>query len=186
MGFTRPEVLVAFAVALVSLLVFLVDQARNAHPMMPLSLFRSRTVVACLAAGFALNIGFYGLTFLLSLYFQNLRGLSALATGFAFLPMTLVTAVVSFLSTPVVRTLGAKRVMLAGQVLMAAGLVLLCVRSSDAPIWLVALLMMPVSCGGALVAGTGGFFTGMRTSLVAGAALLVATTVIGLLRPARQ
>ncbi|MCB8902058.1 MULTISPECIES: MFS transporter [unclassified Streptomyces] len=149
-GFGRPEVLIAFALAAVALVVFVADQAKSAHPMLPLSFFRSRIVVACLTAGFALNIGFYGLTFLLSLYFQDQRGLTALQTGFAFLPMTLATGVVSLVSASAVRRFGAKPVMIGGQALMALGLLLLCALSASAPLGLVIILMIPVSCGGAL------------------------------------
>ena len=42
--------------------------------------------------GFAFMVGYYGLPFVFSLYFQQLRGLSALATGALFLPMMLIGA----------------------------------------------------------------------------------------------
>ena len=42
--------------------------------------------------GFAFMVGYYGLPFVFSLYFQQQRGLSALATGALFLPMMLVGA----------------------------------------------------------------------------------------------
>ena len=61
--------------------VFLATQARGVHPMMPLELFRSRNVSVAVAVGFAFMVGFYGLPFLMSLYLQQLRGLSPLATG---------------------------------------------------------------------------------------------------------
>lgn len=49
-----------------------------AHPIIPLELFRSRTVVITMATGFAFMVGCYGLPFVFSLYLQQLRGLSAL------------------------------------------------------------------------------------------------------------
>nr|WP_051945582.1 MFS transporter [Streptacidiphilus rugosus] len=149
-GFAGPWILVALGAAVVALVVFLVDQARNRHPMMPLDLFRSRPVVAALVAGFALNFGFYGVTFLFSLYFQSFRGMSALATGLLFLPMTVQTAGVSFASGPVTRRFGAKPTMIAGQLVMGAGLLVLFLLPATTPVWLVALLLMPVSLGGSL------------------------------------
>lgn len=149
-GFDRPEVLAALAVAAVSLVVFLLAQARGAHPMMPLDLFRSRPVVISLAAGFTLNLGFYGLVFVLSLYFQNLRGLSAMATGVAFLPMTLVTAGGAFVSAAIIRRVGARVTMVAGQFVMAAGFLLVCLLPLSTPAWAVALLLVPVGIGGSL------------------------------------
>lgn len=149
-GFDRPEVLAALAVAAVSLVVFLRGQARGAHPMMPLDLFRSRPVALSLIAGFALNIGFYGLVFVLSLYFQDLRGLSAMATGVAFLPMTLVTAGGAFVSAAIIRGAGARATMVAGQFVMAGGLLLVCLLPLSTPAWAVALLLVPVGIGGSL------------------------------------
>jgi MFS transporter, DHA2 family, methylenomycin A resistance protein len=45
--------------------------------MMPLDLFTSRTFNVCVAIGFAFMIGFYGVPFLFSLYFQQIRGMSS-------------------------------------------------------------------------------------------------------------
>ncbi|MBK6011558.1 MFS transporter [Streptomyces sp. MBT53] len=149
-GFSDTPVIAAFAVAALSLTVFLRSQARGRHPMLPLAFFRSRPVTVTLLAGFTLNIGFYGLTFLLSLYFQQLRGLSALATGIAFLPMTLLTGVVALQTARLVRKFGARLVMTAGMWIMAAGLLLLFFLPGTTPVRLVAVLMIPVSLGGAL------------------------------------
>ena len=49
--------------------------------MVPLELFRSRNVSVSVAVGFAFVVGYYGLPFVMSLYLQQLRGLSAFATG---------------------------------------------------------------------------------------------------------
>ena len=57
-GFAAPRVLAAFAVAVAALAVFLVAQARGAHPMVPLDLFRSRTVTVAVVVGFAFIVGF--------------------------------------------------------------------------------------------------------------------------------
>jgi hypothetical protein len=73
-------VLAAFAVAVAGLAAFGVLQARGRHPMMPLDLFRSRMVSIAVVTGFAFMVGYYGLPFVMSLYFQQLRGLSALGT----------------------------------------------------------------------------------------------------------
>jgi DHA2 family methylenomycin A resistance protein-like MFS transporter len=49
--------------------------------MVPLGLFRSRAVSVCVAIGFAVNIAFYGVIFVLSLYFQRVLGQSAVIAG---------------------------------------------------------------------------------------------------------
>jgi MFS transporter, DHA2 family, methylenomycin A resistance protein len=60
--------------------------------MMPLDLFRSRNVSVAIAVGFAFMVGYYGLPFVMSLYLQQLRGMSSLSTSVAFLPMMLIGA----------------------------------------------------------------------------------------------
>jgi len=57
-GFTAPRVLLAFAVAVAAVAAFLLAQARGAHPMVPLDLFRSRTVSVTVAVGFAFVVGY--------------------------------------------------------------------------------------------------------------------------------
>ncbi len=79
-GITAPRVLSAFAVAAVAMAAFGRLQARGRHPMLPLSLFRSRTVSVAVVIGFAFMVGYYGLPFVMSLYLQQLRGLSALGS----------------------------------------------------------------------------------------------------------
>src|SRR5262249_4626299 len=80
-GFTAPRVVGAFAAAVVALAAFVAAQARGAHPMAPLDLFRSRTVAVPVAVGFAFIVSAYGLPFVRSLYLQQLRGLPRSARG---------------------------------------------------------------------------------------------------------
>jgi DHA2 family methylenomycin A resistance protein-like MFS transporter len=149
-GFAAPRVLGALAVAVVALAVFLAAEARGTHPMLPLDLFRSRTVVISVAVGFAFMVGFYGLIFLFSLYFQELRGLSALDTGLAFLPMTALVAFLNPVAARVAEKVGPRVTIVAGQFLMVVGLLTLCLVPAGTPTWLLAVLMFPVGLGGPL------------------------------------
>ena len=150
-GLTAPRVLAAFAVAVAGLAAFLAVQARGAHPMMPLELFRSRTVVIANVTGFAFVVGYYGLPFVMSLYLQQVRGLSALGAGAAFLPMMLIGAFLTPFSARLAEKLGARLLIIAGLVLMTAGLVAIAAVASAAPVWGLALLMILTGLGGPLV-----------------------------------
>ena len=96
--------------------------------MVPLSLFRSRTVTVAVVVGFAFVVGYYGLPFVMSLYLQQLRGLSPLATGVAFLPMMLIGAVLTPFSARIAERLGARTVITTGLAVITAGLTVLAVR----------------------------------------------------------
>jgi len=150
-GFTAPRVLAAFAVAVVALTVFVAAQARGAYPIVPLDLFRSRTVAVSVAVGFAFIVGYYGLPFVMSLYLQQLRGLSPLGTGAAFLPMMLIGAALTPFSARIAEKLGARALITAGLASMAAGLVILAVLPSTTPVQALAGLMVLVGLAGPLV-----------------------------------
>lgn len=151
-GFDAPHVLAALAIATAALVAFLVSQARGSHPMLPLDMFRSKPVAVSMSVGFAFTVGFYGMVFLLSLYLQQSRGLSALDTGLAFLPMTALVAFMNLLSARIAARFGPRVPIAAGQALMAAGLLTLtlALAAPEAPTALLAVLMIPVGFGGAL------------------------------------
>ncbi|GAA3777220.1 hypothetical protein GCM10022403_009980 [Streptomyces coacervatus] len=149
-GLTAPRVLVALLVAVVAGAGFLIAQAHGRNPMVPLPLLRERTMAISASIGFALNVGFYGMIFLLSLDLQQEHGLSPLATGLAFLPMTLLTAFVSPTAAWSARKFGPRMPVITGQLAMATGLMLLCIPRASAPTWLMVLLMIPVGTGGGL------------------------------------
>jgi MFS transporter, DHA2 family, methylenomycin A resistance protein len=150
-GFAAPRVLAAVAVAVMALICFLVVQARGAHPMVPLGLFRSRTVSVAVAVGFAFVVGYYGLPFLMSLFLQQVRGLTSLGTGLAFLPMMLIGLVLTPFSARLAERLGARTLVTAGLLAMTAGMLALAVVPAASPVWLLAALMVPVGLAGPLV-----------------------------------
>lgn len=154
-GFTAPQVVGTLAVSVVTLVAFLLAEARVVHPMLPLELFRSRAVTISVAGGFTFTVGFYGLVFLYSLYLQQLRGLSPLATGLTFMPMTALTAVVTLLAPRVAARFGLRVPVAGGQVLIAAGLLSLsAAAAAGVPIWLLAPLSILVGFGSALAVPT--------------------------------
>lgn len=54
----------------------------------------------CVAIGFAVNVAFYGVIFVLSLYFQRVLGQSAVTAGLGFLPMTALLPVANLACGP--------------------------------------------------------------------------------------
>ena len=102
-SYSAPQVLAAFGVGLIAAVAFVVSQDRGRNPMVPLSLFRSRSMTTGLSTAFVTMAAFYGVVFLQSLYFQQERGESALVTGLLFLPMT---GMVALLNPLVARVIG--------------------------------------------------------------------------------
>jgi MFS transporter, DHA2 family, methylenomycin A resistance protein len=150
-GVTAPRVLSAFAVAVVAVAVFVRLQARGRHPMLPLSLFRSRTVSVSVVIGFAFMVGYYGLPFVMSLYLQQLRGLSALGAGVMFVPMMVVGGALNPFTARLAERLGARTLIACGLLSMTAGLVVIALLPATAPVALLSALMILVGLAGPLV-----------------------------------
>lgn len=104
-----------------------------------------------MAVGFAFMVCYYGLPFVMSLYLQQLRGLSPLSTGVAFLPMMLSGAALTPFSARITERLGARTPIASGLLMMAAGLVILAVLPPSTPIGVLAGLMVLVGLAGPLV-----------------------------------
>jgi EmrB/QacA subfamily drug resistance transporter len=105
------------------LVFFLVWETRVPKPIMPLQIFRVRTVAGANAVGILLGGAVYANFFLLTLYVQNVLHYSALKTGLTFLATAGTTVVSAALSQALTTRFGARPVMAAGLALMTGGLI---------------------------------------------------------------
>jgi MFS family permease len=87
----------------------------------------------------------------ISLFLQQHRGLDALQTGVVFLPMMLIGLVLTPFSARMSERLGRKTLIVAGLLLMAAGLAVIGLLPASTPLWLLAGLMVLVGLGGPTV-----------------------------------
>ena len=113
------------AVAVALLVSFVVRQARAANPLVPLRVFRSRTVTGANLVQVLMVAGLFGMFFLGALYMQRVLHYDAIEVGLAFLPVALGIAVLSLgFSARLIMRFGARGTMIPGLALTAAGLVL--------------------------------------------------------------
>ncbi|MER5443596.1 MFS transporter [Streptomyces sp. NPDC002790] len=141
--------LVALVVAVVCALTFYVTEKRHRAPMVPLTMLRDRTVSVSLAVGFAVNVGFYGVVFLLGLYLQQLRGMSATAAGLVFVPLAVLITGTNLISPRVAERFGRRPVVVIGQLVLALAMFALLPLTAHTPMWLLLLLLVPTGLGGA-------------------------------------
>src|SRR5262245_20148756 len=120
-GWADPLVLAGFAMAAAAGALFVVQERRAAQPMLPLSLFGHRMFALMSLIGLLVNIAIYGLIFVLSLYFQEINGLSAFQTGLAFVPMMGAVLPVNLLAPRVAERIGAPSTIAVGAVVSALG-----------------------------------------------------------------
>src|SRR5689334_3171366 len=120
-GWAHPLVLTGFAAAAVTGVLFVAQERRAAQPMLPLSLFGHRMFALTSLVGLLVNIAIYGLIFVLSLYFQEINGLSAFQTGLAFVPMMAAVLPVNLIAPRITERIGAPATIAAGAVISALG-----------------------------------------------------------------
>jgi MFS transporter, DHA2 family, methylenomycin A resistance protein len=136
-GWASPLVLGAFGLAAVALPGFLVAERHSRAPMVPLELFRSRQFDASAVVGLLLNLGFYGMLFLVPLYFERSHQFSPAVTGLAMLPMAAMPAIASPLGGRAAARYGPRLPMAAGFAVGAAGLAGWLLAGPAAPYWIV-------------------------------------------------
>jgi DHA2 family methylenomycin A resistance protein-like MFS transporter len=121
LGWSDPWILAGLCVAGVASAIFVLIERRVEHPMLPLYLFARRTFWVTSVTGLMVNAAFYGLIFVLSLYFQQVNHLTAFHSGLALVPMTAAVLIGNLVAGRFVRRLGARRTIALGQAMIAAG-----------------------------------------------------------------
>jgi EmrB/QacA subfamily drug resistance transporter len=125
LGWGSHQVELLLVVGLALLAVFVVVESRSKEPLIPLSIFRSRSMTT--ASGvLALNGAvFLAMFFLTAIYLQEVRGDSALEAGIQFLPMGIAAIAAAVAASQLVTRIGTRWVQLGGSVVSVLGLWLL-------------------------------------------------------------
>ena len=111
------------AIALGLLAAFIVRESRTANPLVPLGIFRSRTIAGANAVQVLAVAGLFGMFFLGVLYLQRVLGYSAIEAGLAFLPVSTLIGTLSLgFSARLSERYGAPTVLVPALALMAIGL----------------------------------------------------------------
>lgn len=119
------HVLVPMISGVVLLAVFVAVERRHPHPLVPLRIFRSRNVTGANLVMLLVFPANFTLLFFLSQYMQDVAGFSPLRTGVAFLPMPFGFVLGAQVSARLVGRIGARRLVVVGSLITAAGLVVL-------------------------------------------------------------
>ncbi|CAH0259027.1 Multidrug resistance protein Stp [Pseudomonas mediterranea] len=129
-GWSNAWVIMMLLVALVSGTAFIYSQQTQHEPMLPLSLFESRTFSAAIGAGFLQTLAYYGSLFVLPFALQG-QGRTPVEIGLAMIPMTIATGVMASLSGRLSNAFGARSVGAAGMLCGALGAALLVLYGMD-------------------------------------------------------
>lgn len=150
LGWTSPLVLAGGGVAVAAGAAFVLAEHLGNDPMLPLPLLRRREFRSGSAVGLLINLGFYGQLFVMSLYFQDVRGYSALRTGLALLPEAALLTIASAISGRIMARTGPRMPMLLGLLLGGAGLLGIAVAGRHTGYLLFVIPMVAAGSGMAL------------------------------------
>jgi EmrB/QacA subfamily drug resistance transporter len=123
-GWGSAQTIGVFIGSAVLMAFFLANERRSRSPLVPLGIFRRRTLSGANVVGFGLGTMIFGMFFLLSLYMQQVLGYSPLRTGVGYLAVALTAVVAAGVSQALVTRLGVKPVLVTGMTLIGIGLVL--------------------------------------------------------------
>jgi EmrB/QacA subfamily drug resistance transporter len=122
-GWGQPQTIAELGIGVALLGVFLVIERRGEAPLMPLRIFRLRTLAGANAVGFLLGASFYAFIFIGTLYMQQVLGYSALQGGFAWAASGIASMLFAGLSQALVTKVSAKLVMAFGMTVLGVGIV---------------------------------------------------------------
>jgi DHA2 family methylenomycin A resistance protein-like MFS transporter len=156
LGIHHPLVIGGTILAVVAGSAFYFAEAKSAEPMLPFGLFHLPNFSPSVIFGTIMNLTFYGMIFVLSLYLQQARGYSALGTGLAYLPMMTTFIVSNVASGMVASRTGPRFPMIAGAAVTLAGYAMLSQLGYATPYiaMLVPFIVLPAGMGFAIPAMT--------------------------------
>ena len=121
-GIGSVQTLELLLLSVIVLAAFVLIEYRSKAPLMPLGFLRRGSIFGANAVGLLQVAPFVGMVFILTNYFQQVRGYSAFSAGLAFIPMGIVFIVVSgFISARLVNRFGVKPTIISGMVLQTIG-----------------------------------------------------------------
>ena len=124
-GWSTGETIGLLAASAALIVSFIAIELRSRAPLLPMRIFRLRTLRAANVTAFLLGTSVFSQFFLGTLYMQQVLHYSALKTGVAYLPLTLTIIVLATVAQNLVTRIGVRRILPVGLVLAAGALVLL-------------------------------------------------------------
>lgn len=146
-GWGDPVVVGLLAATVVLSLVWYQVERHVREPLVDLNLFKLRPYNGALAANLAMNVAFAGLSFLLVLWLQNVRGYSAMEAGLLMLPATAGVFAGIPLGARADARRGGRAPVVAGLLVASAGLFVLGSLDIATPLWLLAVALSIIGFG---------------------------------------
>lgn len=153
-GWESDATLGGMAGAAVLLVFFAWHQLRRPDPMLDVRLFRNPRFTAASGAIALAFLALFGFMFLITQYFQSVRGYDPFKAGAASLPVAILIAVISPLAVMIMKRIGTKVVVAAGLAMMSASFLVVLIIPTDADYWReITIMMTLLGAGLAMTSG---------------------------------
>jgi len=149
-GWASTPTLVAFGVAAVVLLAFVLWELHTETPMLDIRYFRNPAFSTGTGGMILIFMAMYGLIFLLTQYLQLILGFTPLGTALRLLPMAVIMLVVAPLTPRLSARFGANKTVAAGMLLAALSMFLFRLTTPHTPYLAVAGMIALLNAGFAL------------------------------------
>jgi EmrB/QacA subfamily drug resistance transporter len=149
-GWASAGTLLAFALAVVVLVLFVMWELRVEEPMLDMRYFKNPAFSTGTGGMILIFLSMFGVMFLITQYFQLILGYSPLGAALRLLPMAPIMILVSPMTPRLSARFGANRVVSSGMVSVALGLLMFRGLAIDTPYWYVLVSIVPLVCGIAL------------------------------------
>jgi EmrB/QacA subfamily drug resistance transporter len=130
-GWSAAETIGLLAGSAALILSFVAIELRSAAPLLPMRIFRLRSLTGANVTSFLVGTALFSQFFLGTLYMQQVLHYSAMKTGVAYLPLTLTIIALAGVAQNLVTRVGVRRVLPVGLVLATGALVLLAQLPAD-------------------------------------------------------
>jgi len=134
-GWTSTRILLAFGIAAVSLVLFVLLERHQRLPMLDLALFRNRGFAGANAVMLLVGLAMFGVFFYVSLYVQQVLGYSAIEAGASFLPWTVLIILLAPQAGRLSDRFGARPFVAGGMVVIAASMFFFSRLGADESFW---------------------------------------------------
>jgi EmrB/QacA subfamily drug resistance transporter len=163
-GWGDARTIAGFAVAGAILAIFAGYEARHRNPVFPFSILRVKGLAAADVTMVTAMAGFYTMFLFITLYLQNVLGLSQLESGAAYVPPCFGVAISAGIATNLMGKVGTRPVIVTGAIIGAGGIFWLSKIPVDGSYWsnvLPALVLTALGLGAVLVGTTTAAQTGV-------------------------
>ena len=146
-GWASTATLVGFAITILSGVAFVLIERDSPHPMLDVTLFSEPAFTAASGSVTVAFFSLFGFIFLITQYFQFVRGYDALSTGVRILPVALSLGAFSILGANLAGRVGTRAIVCAGLALLAGSFLWIAQISATTPYPIIVLQMLMMGAG---------------------------------------